>query len=357
MVELSGTIGIDFAKLLSDDLADIDDALRGEINLTYYILDYENEGSPEEFEQVILNVWIIGTDIYIQAEVFDSHLNLHIPDMQLTRMLLNLAGLSEEEGDINPFNSAVYNALPEYKEYKEQQGERIENPFEALYNASNEGFAGNILEAFVRINSQEAGIILSVAFMSEVFMLLMNPDVTSDEFQQIIDKIFTEGKLGVTYGDDFSVGLILEKVREDEDETVGYKLDFSMLHNTYISLDDQVYDEFYNRYSDEYYTDIFDECYTIAEVVQRFTVGASLTLEADFVKHILDWSTLFSVQELPTIFQIRILEAVHGLITINVSMNIDLAGGIGALDLIVKWSMRTMKDTVLLSCHRIYNHG
>ena len=128
----------------------------------------------------------------------------------------------------------------------------------------------------------------------------------------------------------------MEKVREDEDETVGYKLDFSMLHNTYISLDDQVYDEFYNRYSDEYYTDIFDECYTIAEVVQRFTVGASLTLEADFVKHILDWSTLFSVQELPTIFQIRILEAVHGLITINVSMNIDLAGGIGALDLIVE---------------------
>ena len=169
LVELSGTIGIDFAKLLSDDLADIDDALRGEINLTYYILDYENEGSPEEFEQVILNVWIIGTDIYIQAEVFDSHLNLHIPDMQLTRMLLNLAGLSEEEGDINPFNSAVYNALPEYKEYKEQQGERIENPFEALYNASNEGFAGNILEAFVRINSQEAGIILTWRLCPSVY--------------------------------------------------------------------------------------------------------------------------------------------------------------------------------------------
>ncbi|MDD4316042.1 MAG: InlB B-repeat-containing protein, partial [Clostridia bacterium] len=335
VVELTGMVGIDFTKLLSENLEDIDDSLRAEIMLNYYILDYENEGSSEEFQQVILNAWLIGSDIYLQGEVFDSTLNLHVPEMYIARMLLNMVGLSDEEVELNPLSNAVYDSIPGYREYKEERGESVQNPFEALYEASGdqEVLASSLLEALIRVNSQEAGLVLTAELMTEVLKLFLGPDI-SDELLTIVDKIFTGGTLGVNYDDDFNVGLVLEKKREEGSETVGYMIDFSMLHDTVITIDDATFDNFYNKYTSEEYAALFAECFVINEVMDRFTIGVSLTLEADFIKHILDWSTLFSVQELPTIFQIRILEALQGLITLNLQADIDLKGGIGALDII-----------------------
>ena len=172
--------------------------------------------------------------------------------------------------------------------------------------------------------------------MSEIFRLIANSDDFGESFYDIVDKIFTEGILKVEYGDDFGVDLILERVREDDSNTVGYKVDFSALHNTVIDIDDDKYNTFVNSFESEEYTSIFDECYEIDEVVTRFTIGTSLELEANFLKHILDWSTLFDDQELPTIFQMRILEAMEGILTLNLQVDIDLEGGIGALDLIAE---------------------
>ena len=156
LAEMSGKIGIDFSKLLSDNSDDIDEAIYGNISLTYYIMDYENEGSSEEFQQVILNVWIMGKDIYLQADLLDSNLNLHVPNMYLARALLNIVGLSDEEINLNPLSNAVYKSIPGYIENLEQNGEELQNPFQALYGAANadETIVRSLLEALIRVNSQ-----------------------------------------------------------------------------------------------------------------------------------------------------------------------------------------------------------
>ena len=64
-----------------------------------------------------------------------------------------------------------------------------------------------------------------------------------------------------------------------------------------------------------------------------------MTLEADFLKHVLDWSTLFSVQGTYN-FPNKDFGSDARLDNAECYGDIDLTGGIGALDIRVKCSMK-----------------
>ncbi|HKL74311.1 MAG TPA: hypothetical protein VJ903_05400, partial [Clostridia bacterium] len=337
-VTISGQLGINFSALLSQDINKINNSIIGDITLSYYLIDHDTSGQSTRFKQIILHVWIYGNEIYVQGEVFDSKLNLNITDFNLGQLLLSNLGLpgAQEEEDIVNKSVAGLNSNIVAEFNNEDNKETQLNAFEQLYqlkNSDDNALMSNAVEALIRMTKQDTSVILTVDLLVEIMNVLLSSQEFKTDYYDILSVLVTDAGLTLEYGDDFGINLNLDKKGNAELGEAGYEFNLTMLHDTLISLDKNAYDTLYNALALKESLDEFSYFFKIDEIANRFAVKFSLTLEADLLRNILDWSTLFKEQELSTIFQLRFLKDVKGKLRLDFAVDIDIS--LTAFDFII----------------------
>ena len=363
---LKAEIALDIAKALSEDEEQVKESLAASIVMEYALIDNDERGETKRFEQQVIAIYVYNGSIYLSIELLDMKLNLQL-EFDAMSYLLGLLGITEEEEtateNLSTLNAAISSIMNGWDgEAALEKG----TPLGQLLNASATKNSKDVLEALIRIDSGEAGLILTVDILLEALNLLLNDNEATDQLNDLILMIFTSGSVKVEYGEDFGINLNISKNRtitgdKNTSNNLSYDINLGLLNDTVFSMnsvnpapdakdyfgdfliqmesrqDSGYFDGFYKMTLDLLgmlnagstgATD-FDLNEIIADVVgDRLQIGLSIELDSEVLRTAVDWSKLFSAMgalSVEPIFIMRVLNSAEGAIRFDINMDLDIS--------------------------------
>ncbi|MFA5448907.1 MAG: carboxypeptidase-like regulatory domain-containing protein [Clostridia bacterium] len=331
-VDIKGAIGINFERLLSRDPELIKKATSATLELSYAIYD----GNGDLYHaQPLANLYLTDDIIYLTLELMDSHVNIRIPDANLSTMFTDLFGVT-----------------PGTEDEPENEPQAAETPIDGIYAGIKNLGRGvpdkETLEAVINLNSKGFSLVITkellIALMGELTGLMGASaededdfDLSTIDFEAVFGDILDGASMGFYVdGEDggFSLRFNLFKYQEDVEgdagasyPSAGYNIELSLLHDTLISTDPNKYADFDNYLrNDPDLKAMYESCMDSRDVSWRFTVGIDLVLGADFLPYVLDWSELFGLEEEESAFYLQVLEQLRGKTTMSLTIDVLSTG-------------------------------
>ena len=309
-------LGINLNKILSKDPNDVDESVILRANVSYAIYTPLPDGGEEYyFSQTVATVFNYGTDagaaLYVRVDAFGSVAELIIPRVSIGQLITEFIDLSFFTDPYEDNNSAVNNS--------------------EAFGLYNTGGAGNDLILQLKLDNQGLVILITAEILATLERLLSREGTDDRPPLDLTDAItgfIDQASLGFYYSDGLNIGLNFVKAPDPDQGMGGYNITITILDNLVFDTnglyENKKYNQFYNEIRDAVDSGFFSNYLYTDQINNRFTIAFEAEFDVDFLKSTIDWSELFSVQEIDTEFLVHILNRMQGTVILELTVDIDI---------------------------------